>query len=100
VPKCQNANHSVDYHHESLKGELWQFTWPKMPLLSNTGMYSVTSQKDVLSNVERNSVTSQEDALVNAEESSVTLYTTELWESVPPNCMRTFCIFMVHVEHE
>ena len=47
VPKCQNANNLIDHHHESLKGELQQFTWPKMPILCNTGEYSVTSQKDV-----------------------------------------------------
>ncbi len=84
----------------SLKCELQQFAWPKMPILPNTGEYSVTSQKDVLSNVERNSVTSLEDALVNSEESSVTLHTTEFWESMPPNCTCTFCTFMVYVEHE
>ncbi len=103
VPKHQNANHLADHHHESLGCERQQFTWPKMPILSNTtstGEYSVTSQKDGLSKVERNSVTSQEDALVNAEESSVTLHTTELWESMPPNCTCTFCTFMVYVEHE
>jgi hypothetical protein len=77
VPKHQNTNHLVDHCHESLKCELQQFVWPKMPILSNTGRYSVTSQKDVLSHVERNSVTLQDDPWVNAEESSVTLHTTE-----------------------
>ena len=94
VSKRQNANHLVDHHHESLICELQQFTWPKMPILSNTGEYSVASKEDVLSNMERNSVTAQDDTLVNAAESRMTLHTTEFWESMPPNCTCTFCTFM------